>query len=122
MEVIPHPERALHPDVVREHSVQRTPQLSRCPAIGYFHAGGLAKCMNAGIGAAGTQNRHRTRAQSFQAFFDDTLNRALSWLALPAGEARSVIVKHQLNGSRPHCPSYRAPLARANRAVGVDFH
>jgi hypothetical protein len=100
----PHRHRRRHPDVGGEHRIQSSPQLLNIlPPVGYPNADGLAPCMDARVGPAGSKCGDRRAAESLQCLFQYPLNGALLRLALPPAESGAVIVQHELHGALGHC-------------------
>jgi hypothetical protein len=87
--------------VVRQDSIERTPDGVRRPTLGNANAGGLAEGVNACVSAPGSKNRNSMSAQALQRVFKNSLNRPLLWLSLPARESRTIVLKNELQ--RFHC-------------------
>jgi hypothetical protein len=90
--------RRLDPHVARQYGVERAAERGRRPPRGHAHAGGLAARVHAGVGAAGARDRHGRPAQALQRRLEVALHGADVALALPAGEAGTVVVQHELHG------------------------
>ena len=119
VELVSHRMRICHPEIVREERVQRASHRRRCPLRRHAHSDRLAPCMDAGVGAAGSECRHRLRAELAERRLEHPLYGATIGLSLPSAEVRAVIVQHeQQHAGRHRSESYPVrEVCQANHDV-----
>ncbi len=103
VELVSHLGRGRDPDVVRQHRIQRAPQLPDVPFVRDAYTDRLTSRVHAGVGPARTQRRDRRGAEALERRLQNALNRALFRLPLPSTEPRPVVVQHELHGAFGHC-------------------
>jgi hypothetical protein len=124
MELVTHFEGSGNPYIVWKNSVHRSSKRAGAPFLGHAHAGGLSARMNSRICPSGADDRESLSAQLRHCGLENTLNRPLAWLSLPAGKARAIVVQHQLHGTRQHPREIipgRPHVKKRNPLEMIDF-
>jgi len=102
MELVTHFVGSGNPYIVRKNGVHRSSKRGCAPPLRHAHAGGLPARVNTRICPSGADHRESLSAQPRHRGLENTLNRPLVRLSLPARKARAIVVQHELHGTRQH--------------------
>jgi len=106
MKIGPHGMNCRYVYITREHGVQRAHQLEWSPSRTDNDPRCLPKRVHTCVGSSCAENGYMGAAQPFHSFLEYSLYSSLVGLALPPREARSVILKNQLERQRFHGANY----------------
>ena len=124
VKLLTHLEGCRNPYIVWKNGVHRSSKRERAPLLRYAHTRSLATRVNPCIRPSGAYDSDRFSGQPRHRRLENTLNRPLAGLSLPAGKARAIVVQHQLHGTRQHPREItlgRVTVKERNPLEMIDF-
>ena len=124
VKLLTHLEGCRNPYIVWKNGVHRSSKRERAPLLGYAHTRSLAARVNPCIRPSGADDWYGFSAQPRHRRFENTLNRPLAGLSLPAGKSPAIVVQHELHGTRQHPREIilgRVSVKERNPLEMIDF-
>src|SRR5207245_1683121 len=105
----------------RQAGVDGAQQCAGCDIALKRKSGDLPERVNAGVGAASTDNRHLASIELAERVFEETLNRSARGLALPTDEVSPVVRERDLECRQAESPQRTRWLQKRDSASRVHW-
>lgn len=113
-----------NPYIIRKNGVHGSPESGAGPLFWDPHSGGLTSRVHTRVRSSRSNDSDGCGTQPGRRRLENTLNRSLIRLSLPAGKPRAIVVQHQLHGTRQHrvkLPGAKRHCKERNPLEMIDF-